>query len=63
MKTVFSAGNTKHIVEEKVQHENRHTNDTLAEEKHENEGVDDNEEEYGEDDYDVEGGGMIQYCF
>ena len=44
-----------------MKHENRHTNDT--EEKHENEGSNDNEEEYDQDDYDVEGGGMIQFFY
>jgi len=51
----IESGNETLIVGEKVQHEDRHSNDTSSNEKHNNQD-DENSEEYYDDDYDVEGG-------
>ena len=51
----FNIGNDSHILADKVKHENRHTNGSSSDEKHKN-GEDG--EDYYDDDYDVEGGGM-----
>merc|ERR1712224_965761 len=51
----IESGNETLIVGEKVQHEDRHANDTSSDEKH-NDKNDDNGENYYDDDYDIEGG-------
>merc|ERR1712198_460638 len=51
----IESGNETLIVGEKLQYEDRHSNDTSSNEKHNNQD-DENSEEYYDDDYDVEGG-------
>merc|ERR1712212_671114 len=56
----IESGNETLIVGEKVQHEDRHANDTSSNERN-NDKDDDNGENYYDDDYDIEGGGIFQY--
>ena len=61
----FLGGASAHIEEDRVTNENRHTKDTLPEEHHvsskEEKEEEEEDDEYDSENYDVEGGGMVQW--